>query len=520
MVGVAPFLYNKLNLGGSIQGIDTLQAMVDANLAEIDPSAVLQPLLAEDIPSLANGQWKLFPDGRMETTWKLRANVFWHDGTPFTSDDVVFTAQLAQDRELPQFRNAIIQQFVETVEATDPHTVVVKWKSPYYQGDRPFDAPLPAHILRERSASKADFVNLPFWREEFVGTGAFKVRAFDPGNLVILEAFDGYFQGRPKIDTIEVKFIPDPNTLLANLLAGEVELTIGRAALSTDQAQDLRVRWSGGRVETKSSYLMAMFAQTRNPTPAALADKRFRQALLYAIDRQTIVDTIYLGMTPVSRAWMDPDDPQYRDVENRTPTYAHDPRRAAQLIESMGYMKGSDGVYATASGERLSPVELRGSASYSNWVKVLEAVVDQWKQAGVPGETLTVTAAQNQDREFRATRPGFVLTSGQFPGSGRNFDAFPSREIPTPENGWLGNNMSQWTNPQYDDLLTRYERTIPRDERLPLLGEILRLIADEVPAYPLFYEIDATAMANRITGVTPYKTGMPGWNNHLWDVRS
>src|SRR4051812_31365510 len=88
-----PFtVYQKLNLSGSVRGISEIERMVNAGLGNTDTSGVLRPLLAEALPTIDNGQWKVLPDGRMETTWKIRPGITWHDGTPFTADDLVFTA--------------------------------------------------------------------------------------------------------------------------------------------------------------------------------------------------------------------------------------------------------------------------------------------------------------------------------------------------------------------------------------------------------------------------------------------
>ena len=158
-------LYNKLNISNGVPGIDALQDLVGANLAIVDPDGQLRPWLAQEVPTIENGLWKLSPDGRMETTWKIKPNARWHDGAPFTAEDVLFSARLARDRELPQFRNPDYD-LVEAIDAPDPYTVIVRWRQPYFAGDQPFDAPLPVHILQEASVTeKADFVNLPFWTE-------------------------------------------------------------------------------------------------------------------------------------------------------------------------------------------------------------------------------------------------------------------------------------------------------------------------------------------------------------------
>ncbi len=508
-------VYYFLGTSSVIPGVDALQELVGANLAIADPFEALQPQLAETVPSLANGLWQVSPDGRMETTWKLRRDATWHDGVPFTAQDVVFTDQLSRDRELPQFRQPATQNLVESVEAPDPHTVVVKWRAPYFEADQPFGVPLPAHLLQEAAATnKAEFINLDYWSKDFVGTGPYRVREFERGSHIVLEAFAGYVLGRPKIGTIEVRFIPDPNTLLTNVFAGEVELTLGRA-FSPDQALDARTRWNDGKIEFGASYIHRVMPQLANPNPPVLAELPFRQALFYAMDRQEMADTIFAGMTSVPRSVLIPNQPQYRELEAGVPQYAFDPRRAAQLIESLGYAKGADGLYALA-GQRLPNVELRATGGDDSRLKVFYAIADQWQRAGVGVDILVLTQAQNQDREFRAKRPAMVLTGGV--ANLGQLSSFISTEAPTAENNYLGTNFGSWANPRYDELYARYLVTLPRPERNQVLAEMLRVLAAEVPIYPILYQVDATAIGNRLSGVSPYAFGPKAWNSHLWDV--
>src|SRR5439155_11827249 len=122
---------------------------------------------------------------------------------------------------------------IDTVEAPDAQTITVKWKQPFINADTLFApnsqnslaTPLPRHILEKPfTDDKTNFLQLPYWNVEFVGTGAFQVKEFVPDTNLILTANDRYVLGRPKIDEIEAKFIPDANTILAILLGGQVDV--------------------------------------------------------------------------------------------------------------------------------------------------------------------------------------------------------------------------------------------------------------------------------------------------------
>src|SRR5438046_665526 len=103
-------------------GLTEVEQVINAGLAAIDDRGVMHPRLAESIPSLENGRWKLFDDGRMETTWTIRPDARWHDGTPFTSNDVYFTVvQVGKDRETPAFRH-LMYDSIDAIETPDAYT--------------------------------------------------------------------------------------------------------------------------------------------------------------------------------------------------------------------------------------------------------------------------------------------------------------------------------------------------------------------------------------------------------------
>src|SRR5438093_10613135 len=201
---------------GTLPGTDTMQALVHAGLSVVDDRGGRRPQLAEQIPSLENGLWRLFPDGRMETTWHIHSGAQWHDGAPVVADDLLFTVAVGQDRDLPRFSDIDFKS-VESVEAVDSRTVTVRWKEPFIDADRMFAAefayPLPRHLLEPTYRdNKAGFMDLPYWGSEYIGAGPFRLREWEPGSHILLDAFDHYPLGRPKIDTIEVKLIPYGNT--------------------------------------------------------------------------------------------------------------------------------------------------------------------------------------------------------------------------------------------------------------------------------------------------------------------
>ncbi len=504
---------------GSRRGVSELEMLVSAGMVVRDGGGTLHPELAETVPTLENGLWKVFPDGRMETTWKIREGAVWHDGTPFTTKDLLFTAQVSQDKELAQL-SATGYKYLDSVEAPDERTFVARWKQPYIDADTMFSAeftmPIPEHLLSKAyQEDKANFIQQPYWSTEFVGTGPFKLRNWEGNVYMTLAANDRFVLGRPKIDEIEVRFIPDPNTLITNVLAGEVQASLGRG-LAPEQGLQMRSQWRDGRVAMESVNWHALYPQFINPNPPVLTDLRMRVALLELIDRQQMSDTFLAGLSPVADSFVNPSSREYKAIESSIVRYRYDPRSAAQLIEELGYRKGADGMYEDAGGQKLN-VEDRTTAGDDIREKYLLAIADFWKQAGVGTESVIIPRQRSNDREYRAVRPAFELTRQPI-----DYSRFLSEEIPLPSNNFTGNNRARYASPDLDALIQKYYVTIPENERNQVLSGIVRHMTENLVLLGLLYALEPDFISNRLDGVLPvvYDGARATWNAWEWSLKS
>ncbi len=503
---------------GGTRGLGEVELLMHAGTAVLGADGRLHPQLAKDTPSLENGLWKLFPDGRMETTWQLKPEGKWHDGTPVTAADLLFTVQMGMDKDLPILRHPAWDS-VEDAEAMDERTVTVRWKRPYIEADMLFTQEIlivfPRHLLESTYASnKAGLFDLPQWTSEYVGAGPFRLKEFVRNSHMMLTAFDDYVLGRPKVDEILVRFIMDPNTLIANLLAGEVEMTIGRG-MNIEQGLQVREQWKAGRMESSPGSWIAHYPQHLTPNPAVLGDVRFRRALVHALDRQEMSDTIQAGLAPIAHGWIEVTRPEYKEVEPSIVKYAYDPRRSAQLLDELGYQRAPDGFYRDPAGQRLS-VESRTNAGDDAKEKMLFSSADYWKRVGVDVEVVIVPRQQADDRQYRATYPGFDLVRQPF-----ELERFKSSESPLPENGFRGKNRTRYMNAEYDALTDRYFTTIPARERNAILAQLIHHITDNVLAIGLLYGPEPTLISNRLVNVSaPGAVGSDEtWNAHEWDMK-
>ncbi|HZT07309.1 MAG TPA: ABC transporter substrate-binding protein [Chloroflexota bacterium] len=508
---------------GTIQGGDALEDLVNAGLTEVDDKGTLRPQLSEVVPTLDNGLWRLLPDGRMETTWTLRAGAVWHDGVPFSVEDLLFTVRIAHDKDVPALRNDAVDR-IERVEGLDDRTVRVTWSEPYIQADRLFTRrlvfPRPAHILAgPYDQNKLSVVQLPYWTDEYVGTGPFRLQQWVAGARLILAANDRYVLGRPKLDEIEVRFIPDSSTLAANLMAGEVAVTLGRN-LSLQQAGQLRDQWKDGVVKIGIKNWFAAWPQFVNPDPVALLDLRFRRALIYALDRQQIVETLQEGLVPVADTFLSPTDPAFPSIESRIVRYPYDRDRASQLMEDLGASPGRDGTWVDATGQPIR-LEVRTDGGGGDDAQETTALVvaDHWKRFGIAAEPLVISQLQRRDREYNSTFPGVRVW--RLPNDAWTLDRYESKSAPLPENHFNGGNRSRYMNSEFDGLVERYMRTIPEGPRTEVLGQIIHHMTDQLTVLGLYYNTEPLLVNRSLTGVTARDVGetTEAWNAHEWDVK-
>ncbi len=501
---------------GGVAGVAELALLVSAGLADVDSTTVVAPRLAAELPSLENGLWQISPDGRMTTTWKLKPDLVWHDGAPFTTSDLIFTATVGQDKEVGLLRDRAYD-FVDSVEAPDPTTITVRWNGTYILADNMFSSfaiPLPRHLLeRPYTEDRPNFITHPYWTREFVGTGPFKLREWAQNSHLVITAFDRYALGRPKLDEIEVRFFLDPNVVIANLLSGTVEMTMGRG-ISLEQGVEARDKWQQGTLGLSYGSWIALFPQFINPNPAVIGDARFRRALLHAVDRKNIIDTILYGQVPVPTSFINPGLPEFRETEAAAIRYDYDPRRAAQLIEELGYTRGGDGFFASA-GQRLS-VEVRTTAGDDLRDKLLFATSDYWQQNGVGVETVIIPRQRTDDREYRSTRPGFEMVRQPNDLTEGALRRYHGQEAALPENGFRGQNRTRYASPELDALIDRYLVTVPRQERLEVLRQMVRHISEQLPVMGVTYNVEAMLVSKRILNVD---ANVATRNGHEWDVR-
>ncbi len=456
---------------------------------------VWEPQLAAEQISAERGTWRVNPDGSMVTTWRLRPGVKWHDGTPFTSADLLFTYTVYKDPQLP---STVVSAMAAMASAStpDPLTFEVRWSETDVKADQaPGLTPLPRHLLEDVYRTEKEALPAhPYFTTQFVGLGAYRLVGREPGIQMEFARFDDYYQGRPAIDQIVLKYIADPTTMVANVLAGSVDV-VTPPGIDVDGAVALRERWAGTSNQVmiqltstiNSAYSIQFRPEYVRPR-AGLPNRDVREALYRAIDRAAMSEALTHGLAPLADSWVGAHHAFRSAIEGAIPQYPYDVAKAQQLLATAGWVRGSDGILVhQPTGERFV-IEVSGQQR-AIIQKQQPIIAEQWKAIGAEVETHVTPPALDSDRRYESTRPGVLLGSI---GDRRLFfdKALHSREAATEENRWSGRNKGGYGNPDSDRLIDQLGRTIDLNERMALVRDLVRIQMEDIPLMPFFWEVE------------------------------
>ncbi len=507
----------------SAGGFELIFALHGA-LTVYDTTSALQvtPRIAERAPTIENGDWQVLPDGTMEVTWKLRPDVKWHDGTPATTDDFVLGYKIAAEDPFGRGTGTIRQ--IANVAATDRHTLSIRWKNTFiyanHMGIETGLIPYPNHKLGAlwEAGDKQAFANSTFLADEYVGLGPYKLREWLRGSYLEATAFEDYFEGKPKIDRLSIRWFGDTNTLVVAFMAGDLDL-IPVGSMKEGEADTLKRQYEAagaGRVIVSNAKLRQGMWQLRDPDAAWARDARVRQALVQFIDRPTIAETVQYGLSQVDDIPLQRSDPAYRIAQQKgLPRLDFDVNQAHRLLAEAGLTRGTDGSYRTQAGAPFS-LELSTTGDINTNIQEMLAISNLWKTNGLEPVNVIIPGTANKD-EVRNKLQGVNITSSDL--AYRAFEAFTTSTIATEAGRWRGDNISGYSNPTFDQSYTRLLGTINAAERDPLAADLVKTMLDQGLYIPLTYSSDVAATSQAIRGVTGVLRPQPvtAWNMHLWE---
>jgi peptide/nickel transport system substrate-binding protein len=414
----------------------------------------------------------------------------WHDGHPVHAEDVVFAHEVCLAPEV-NFAAISWLDHITAVEAVDSLTVRFRFDTRYmYQvQDANVCHPLPKHILE--NVPMGDLETHPYSRAP-VGSGPFRFVSWTPGQEIVVEANTEFFRGRPYLNRVTYRVIPEPTTRATQVQNGSVDIWSRVPPTfypQLSQDPDLEIESYPGRTYTYQAY------NTKDPI---VSDKRVRQALTLAINRQQLVDALLhgqgvIGTQPmISTIWAH---------DSSIEPWPFDAERAQQLLEDAGWTD-QDGDGVREKDGRPLRIEIKTNSDNQMRVDIATVVQDQWKRVGVDARLTTLEFNTFIDQllahDFQTAVAGWSVgikaeLSPTF-GSGQPFN-FPSVE-----------------NARLDSLIRVAEVERDRERAKQIWSEAQRLIVDEAYYTFLFQQNELHALDQRFQGVemTPY-----GWDHYL-----
>ena len=494
-------------------------------LASWDPDGNLSPVLASEIPSVQNGG--VSKDGR-SVTWKLKKNVTWHDGKPFTADDCQFTWEYCAD---PATASVSIATYKDIkVEKVDSHTIKVNFAKP-----TPFWADafvgvrgmvIPKHLF---AAFKGDKSREAPTNLKPVGTGPYRFVDFKPGDIVRGELNTAYHMpNRPYFDTIEMK-------------GGGDAVSAARAVIQTtefDYAWNMQVEdeilkrleqggkgradiVAGGNIEhiqcnfTDPAKEVEGERSSVKTTHPVLADPAVRQALNLLVDRAAVQEQIY-GRTGVATANFLNEPKKFASKATK---WEFSIEKASQVLEAAGWKKGADGIRAK-DGKRLKFVY---QTSINAPRQKTQAIVKQAAaRAGIDMELKSVTASvyfssdvANPDTysHFYTDIQMYTTTMTQ-PDPELFMNQFTSWEIASKDNKWQGRNITRWKSEEYDKIYKAAESELDPVKRAALFIKMNEMVIQNVVVIPVVFRPRVAAVSNRL------HVEQSGWDSDFWNLQS
>jgi peptide/nickel transport system substrate-binding protein len=434
----------------------------------------------------------------------LNDNVKWHDGKPFTADDVVFTYQLTMDAKTPSPYKSDYQD-VDKVEARGRNEVRVTYKRPYAKALLSWAVPmLPRHLL-QTWLQNGNVREAPQNWTAPVGTGPYKFKEMKPGEKVVVVANPDYFKGKPHMARVVYRIIPSQATIFLELKAKGVDLA-GLTALQYARQTEYP---AFEKAYNKYRYPGAGYTYFgMNLKDPRFADKRVRRAFAHAINKQELLDGVVLGLGREATGPFRPgtwaDNPNVKGVP-------FDPKKAAALLAEAGWKeKNADGLLVK-DGQPFT-LELLTNQGNDERKKVAEIIQARLREIGVGVEIRILEWAallkeHIKKRQFQAIVLGW--------GTGADPDQYVVWH--SSQSGADQLNHISYSNPEVDSLLEAGRSSCVQSERARYYHRLHQVLADDQPLVFLYWRDALPVASSRIYGIEPGPAGIK-WNFTDWFV--
>lgn len=453
-----------------------------------------------NIVKCAAEEWEVL-EGGLFMRFKLKEGLRWQDGHPLTADDVTFTYNLMIDPKTP---TAYAADFLNVKEyrQTGPLSFEVRYDAPYARAAVTWMQPiLPKHILEHENIATTRYARNP------IGAGPFKLKSWEPGSRIVLEANDLYFKGRPYLDEVIYRIIPDSTTMFLEARAGKLDF------IGLSPQQYLRQTSGEWWEKNWNKYKYLSFGYTYlglNQKSPFFQDKRVRQALSYAVDREGIIKGALLGMGEPA---FGPYKPGTWVYNTSLKAYDYDPERARRLLAEAGWTPGKDGILEK-DGLRFEFTILVNQGNNER-IKVAVILQQMFRDVGVKVSIRTVEWAAFL-KEFVDTRKfDALILAWNILDDPDIFDVWHSSAIEG-----HGLNFVSFANEEVDRLLEKGRASADRAERKVIYDRFQEILHEEQPYLFLYVPYSLPMVQARFQGIQPAPAGITYNFDRWWIPRA
>ena len=489
------------NISGLIPNVLTdgpsfeVAALLYNGLVKYDKDLILRPELAES--------WQYSRDC-LDLTFKLRRDVRWHDGQPFTADDVVFTYETMISPRTPTAYGGDFKS-VDSVKAIDPYTVHVRYKNPNAKALQSWGIwMLPKHLLEE-AAREGKLREAPQNRTNPVGTGPYLFKEWKSGEKVVLVANPNYFEGRPYISRVVYRIIPSSATTFLELKAKGVDGAKLTALQFKRQTEYPAFRKSYTKYQYAANVYVYLGLNLRDPR---FADRRVRQAFAHAINKKEIIEGVRLGLAREATGPYKPGTWQYNQNVHQ---YPFDTAKARALLASAGWTATDSDGFLVKNGQRFK-FDLLLAQGSDEGRKVSEIIQSSFKDLGVQVEIRVIEwAALLKDFIKKRNFEAVILAWGITPDPDQ-YDIWHSSKTSPDELNRIG-----YANAEVDDLLEKGRGTCVEAERKKYYDRLQEVLAEDQPIVFLYFRDGLPVVSSRVRGIVPAPIGI-NYNFNEWFV--
>ena len=483
-------------------------AMLRRPLTAYDKDWNLGCQLCTELPTMENGKAKAVkrPDGTTgaAVTFTINPRATWGDGVPVTTEDVVFTWEVGR---APKTGVAAVELYrrIERIEIHDAKSFTFHLDKLTYQYNDVSDFQLlPKHVEGPVFAADPDTYRQRtlFDAEPLtpgLHFGPYRLTEIVAGSHLVFEPNPTWYGDQPNFKRITVRAIENTAALEANLLSGSIDYVAGELGFTIDQVLALQKRQPDKFDYVYKPGLVYEHIDL-NLENKLLKDRRVRQALLHALDREALVKQLFEGKQPVAASFVNPLD---KVMADDVPRWPFDAARAAKLLDEAGFKPGADGIRADAAGERLS-FELMTTAGNRTRELVEQVLQNQWKRVGVEirirNEPARVFFGETTRKRAYTAMAMYAWISS--PENGPR-SQLHSEMVVREANGWSGQNYTGFADSEMDKLIDALEIELDFGKRKAIWAEIQRVYATELPVLPLYFRAEPYVIPKWLAGIEP-----------------